>query len=289
MNDWRDAHFAWVVQEQVMKKGRRALLWIGGAHLTRQVMLPGSLIHLLDRRFPERTLVVVALDHDNVDDQVLRRLGDWPSLMAAPVRNTWLGRLDARSGVGMGLSTGSIEQNIDVAIFWEHPPRFPDEGPRFDENSRFGLELRRRQELGSRTIAFRGAGIRFHVGTARFTTGSEPALREVLAELQRDTALDLLVKAFTDEREIDGLRLSFERAQAVVDWLVERGIAIERLVPRGCASSRALWIGITEEQREANRRAELVRLSPWAACEPPASFDAFSAADAGSFDSASAS
>lgn len=42
MNDWRDAHFAWVVDEQVMKKGRRALLWIGGAHLSRQVLFPDS-------------------------------------------------------------------------------------------------------------------------------------------------------------------------------------------------------------------------------------------------------
>ena len=39
MNDWRDAHFEWVVEEQVMKKGRRALLWIGGAHLSRRVQL----------------------------------------------------------------------------------------------------------------------------------------------------------------------------------------------------------------------------------------------------------
>jgi hypothetical protein len=54
MNDWRDAHFAWVVEEQVMKKGRRALLWIGGAHLSRRVRFPDSLIHLLNRRFPIR-------------------------------------------------------------------------------------------------------------------------------------------------------------------------------------------------------------------------------------------
>ena len=62
MNDWRDAHFAWVVEERVMKRGRRALLWIGGAHLSRQVLFPDSLIHLLDRRFPGQTLVALAID-----------------------------------------------------------------------------------------------------------------------------------------------------------------------------------------------------------------------------------
>jgi outer membrane protein OmpA-like peptidoglycan-associated protein len=289
MNDWRDAHFAWVVEEQVIKKKRRALLWIGGAHITRQVMLPETLIHLLDRRFPGQTLVVAALDHENVDEQVLRRLGSWPSLMAAPVRTTWLGRVHARSGAGMGLSTGSIEQNIDVAIFWEYPARLPDEGPAFDDNSPFGLELRRREELGHRTIAFRGAAIRFEAGTARIMTRSEPALSAVLAELHRDSELKLLVKAFTDERERDGPALSLERARAVVNWLVERGVATERLEPRGCASSRALWIGLTEEQRAANRRAELVRLSPWADCVPPASFDAPRTVEPASLDDSAAS
>jgi hypothetical protein len=57
MNDWRDAHFARIVEEQVIKKGRKALSWIGGAHTSRRVIFPDSLIHLLDRRFPDRTLV----------------------------------------------------------------------------------------------------------------------------------------------------------------------------------------------------------------------------------------
>ena len=43
-----------------MKKQRRALLWIGGAHTGRKVILPDSVIHLLDRRFPGETLVVHA-------------------------------------------------------------------------------------------------------------------------------------------------------------------------------------------------------------------------------------
>ena len=76
MNDWRDAHFAWAVEEQVMKRGRRALLWIGGAHLSRQVLFPDSLIHLLDRRFPGQTLVALSIDRQDVDPRVSDRLGD---------------------------------------------------------------------------------------------------------------------------------------------------------------------------------------------------------------------
>jgi outer membrane protein OmpA-like peptidoglycan-associated protein len=273
MNDWRDAHFAWIVEEHVMNRGRRAFLWIGGAHLTRKVMLPESVIHLLDRRFPGQTWVAVALDRSKVGEPVLRRLGAWPSLMAAPVRDTWLGSLDARSGAGMGLSTGTIEENIDVAIFWEFPPRFPDDSSRIDENSSFGVELRRRQQLAAATIPFRGGAIRFEAGTDRIMERSEPALSAIVAELERDTALKLLVKGFTDAREEGGVRLSVERARAVVDWLVDRGISMERLEPRGCGSARALWFGQTEERRAANRRAELVRASRGSGCTPPATFD----------------
>ena len=34
-----------------------------------------------------------------------------------------------------------------------------------------------------------------------------------------------------------------------------------------------VWFGRAEEERAANRRAELVRASPRAACGPPSSFD----------------
>jgi outer membrane protein OmpA-like peptidoglycan-associated protein len=272
MNDWRDAHFAWVVDEQVMKRRRRALLWIGGAHLSRQVLFPNSLIHLLDRRFPGKTLVALAIDRHDVDPQVSNRLGQWRSLTALTVRATWFGRLDFRN-VGGHLSTGTVEQNMDVAVFWEFPASHPDEGPRVDGGSSIGVELQRRQQLAEATTAFRGGKIRFAAGSAAPTPESEPALQAVLAELQRDTALRLLVKAFTDAREADAPVLSLARARVVVDWLVTRGISRERLEPRGCGSSRALWVGHTEQERAANRKAELVRTSRWADCEPPASFD----------------
>ena len=272
MNDWRDAHFAWVVGEQVMKRGRRALLWIGGAHLSRQVFFPNSLIHLLDRRFPGQTLVALAIDRRDVDPQVLDRFGDWQSLTAVPVRDTWLGRLDFRT-VGGHLSRATVEQNMDVAVFWEFPSSRPDEGPRVDPQSPIGVELQRRRQLSEATTAFRGGRIRFKVETADLTPESEPALTAVLAELQRDSELKLMVKAFADAREANGAQLSMERARVVVDWLVTRGTPGERLEPRGCGSSRALFVGHTEQERAANRKAELVRISKWVDCEPPASFD----------------
>lgn len=83
----------------------------------------------------------------------------------------------------------------------------------------------------------------------------------------------LLVKAFADARERDVVQLSNDRARAVVSWLVARGIAVRRLVARGCGASRALWVGDTEPERVPNRRAELARTSRLEDCAPPATFD----------------
>jgi outer membrane protein OmpA-like peptidoglycan-associated protein len=79
----------------------------------------------------------------------------------------------------------------------------------------------------------------------------------------------LLVKAFADARERGPTALSQRRAEAVVAWLVERGVLQARLNPLGCGASRAITSGETEADRARNRRAELVRLTGSAGCEPP--------------------
>lgn len=270
MNDWRDAHFAWVVEQHVMKRGRRALLWIGGAHTGRGVILPDSLIHLLDRRFPSRTLVVHSVDPNQVSASVSARLKPWPALSAAPIRHTWLGRMDVRE-IGHRLSRGIVEDDVDAVLLWDVTSS-PTENPPRDAGAPVSLELRRRQQLAQATLPFRGGMIRFEADTASFTGKSQSALEAVLAALQRDAGLNLLVKAFTDARETNGLQLSLERARRVVAWLTARGVNPARLVVKGCGSSRALWVGDTEEERAANRRAELVRSSRFADCQPPASF-----------------
>ena len=122
MNDWRDAHFAWVVEQQVLKKKHKALIWIGGAHISRRVRFPESLIHLLDRRSPGSTFVVVGLDPTDTEPAVSTRLRAWPSLSAVTVRDTWLGQLEATS-VGMGLSTGTVQDNIDALVVWDPASR----------------------------------------------------------------------------------------------------------------------------------------------------------------------
>lgn len=268
MNDWRDAHFAWVVTEQVMKKGRKALLWIGGGHTSRKVIFPDAVIHILDQRFPGQTLVVDSIDRVRVSPAVAARLGTWPSLSASSVRGTWLGQLDVRE-IGHQLSRGRVEDDVDALVFWNPAPA-SGEGPAAHSAPD---ELRRRQQLAHTTLPFRGGKIRFQADSARLAAQSEQALGAVLAELNRDVGLQLVVKAFADAREKDVLALSQERAKEVVRWLTTRGVNPKRLIAKGCGSSRALWFGDTEEERAANRRADLVRDSPRQDCTPPSSFN----------------
>jgi hypothetical protein len=96
MNDWRDAHFAWVLEHYVFARNRRALLFIGGAHISRKVLFPNSVIHLLDARFPGKTLVVSALDAGKVEPAVAAAMSAWPIPSVAPVRGT-MGRTIRRA------------------------------------------------------------------------------------------------------------------------------------------------------------------------------------------------
>ena len=116
MNDWRDAHFAWVVEREVIRKGHKALLFAGGAHISRKVILPNSLIHLLDARFPKKTLVVSAVDLTRIKPALASRIRTWPVTSATEVRGTWLGNAYV-GDIGFALSSGSVQDDVDVVLY----------------------------------------------------------------------------------------------------------------------------------------------------------------------------
>jgi outer membrane protein OmpA-like peptidoglycan-associated protein len=267
MNDWRDAHFAHVVERAVMLRGQNALLWIGGAHITRNVIFPNSLIHLLDRRFPGQTWVVGVLDAARVRPDVSARLNGWTLPAGASVRNTWLGNVDV-DAIGFALSRpGAVEDNVDALLLLTSAPPHRQDPPPLD--AAYAGELARRRALGRATLPFRGATIRFEENRATFTAEANDPLQAVLEELLRDRDLRLSVKAFADRTEPDADRLAFRRAELVIDWLTARGAHRDRLVPTGCGARRPLSFGNTAADRAMNRRAELVRMTPTAGCEPP--------------------
>ena len=272
MNDWRDAHVAWVLEHHVLARNRRALLFIGGAHISRKVVFPNSVIHLLDARFPGKTFVVSALDAGTVEPPVAAEMRAWPIPSVAAVRGTWLGRSDVRT-IGFGYSRGLIQDDVDALLALSAAPLASEPAPQVDESG--SAELQRRRRLAQATLPFRGGLIRFDANTTELTASSATPLQQVLSELLRDRDRAVLVKAFADARERDPLPLSTARAASVAEWLITRGVSRDRVESRGCGAKRPLWADDSVEHQAANRRVEIVTKTPSADCEPPRSFDRF--------------
>jgi outer membrane protein OmpA-like peptidoglycan-associated protein len=273
MNDWRDAHYAWVVERHVRDLRRKALLFVGGAHISRKVVFPNSLIHLLDARYPGQTLVVSVVDVGSMDPSIATSLRAWTPPAAALVRGTWLGRSDVQM-VGAQFSRGSVEDDVDAILYVSAlplvllpPPRDEPQGARSDE-------LRRRRRLADQTLPFRGARIRFEPSRTTLSPQSSTPLQLVRDELLRDSSLGVLVKGFADVREPDSMQLSAGRAAVAIDWLTARGIARQRLEPLACGATRPLWTDDEDPEHHAmHRRVDIVRKTPTAGCQPPSSFE----------------
>ena len=271
MNDWRDAHFAWVVEKDVRAPGRKALVFVGGAHIARRVVFPNSLIHLLDARLPGQTHVVSVVDVGATDASIALRLRSWASPSVASIRGTWLGRLDVGQ-VGWRLSRGQVEDDVDAVAYLSPSPLIFQPAPSMSDSSPRHDEMMRRHSLAEATLAFRGAKVRFDRSVPALTSGSVAPLSEVLSELRRDPDLRVLIKGFADGGERNPTQLGQQRAELVSDWLAARGVAGERMRTLGCGATRPLWDDDIGEHRAANRRVEIVRQTATAGCQPPSSF-----------------
>lgn len=106
--------------------------------------------------------------------------------------------------------------------------------------------------------------IEFDIDAATIRPDSEPALREVLRYLQAHPEISKLeIQGHTDDRggANRNVELSSDRAQAVVAWLVERGVDAQKLTSRGFGPGRPLAPNKDDAARQKNRRVELHVLS----------------------------
>ena len=88
-------------------------------------------------------------------------------------------------------------------------------------------------------------------------------LTRVLEVLKEMSALKIEVSSHTDNRgsEEYNLKLSQARAQSVVDYLISKGIAADRVIAKGYGKSQPVATNDTEEGRQLNRRTEFRILS----------------------------
>lgn len=102
-------------------------------------------------------------------------------------------------------------------------------------------------------------GVLFGSGSARLGAGARQALDEVAAVLRSDPALTLRIGGHTDSTgsAAGNRRLSQQRAQAARRYLIERGIAPDRLSAFGHGPDQPVADNTTPAGRSANRRVEL--------------------------------
>ncbi len=99
----------------------------------------------------------------------------------------------------------------------------------------------------------------FVTGSAKLQTKSFKALDQVVAILNEDTALKLDIEGHTDNTGTDKINvpLSQNRAKAVHDYLISKGIDASRLSSEGYGSSKPVADNKTAAGRTLNRRVEM--------------------------------
>jgi len=105
-------------------------------------------------------------------------------------------------------------------------------------------------------------GITFLPGRADIAPESVIALREIFAMMQDNPDLRVRVEGHTDSTGTKAANqiLSVKRAQAVVDYLVNRGLKRTRLEVAGMGDTDPVADNSTEAGRTRNRRIQLVKI-----------------------------
>ena len=99
----------------------------------------------------------------------------------------------------------------------------------------------------------------FASGKAEIKTESHAILDELAATLEKQKKIESVeIGVHTDARGDDkwNLDLSQARAEAIRDYLVGKGIATKRLVPKGYGETKPLDKGSGEKAWSKNRRTE---------------------------------
>lgn len=121
-----------------------------------------------------------------------------------------------------------------------------------------GGELEKQLKATGRARVY---GIRFALDSAVIQPESYPILTDIIDVLKADAALRLAIEGHTDATGSaeHNWTLSEQRAASVKTYLVEKGIAADRLTTAGFGPEKPVADNDSELGRAQNRRVELVR------------------------------
>jgi hypothetical protein len=117
----RDTYPASVIEQQVLAKGRRALLCYGGAHL---LHAPGqSIVSIIEHDTGVRTYTILDLVPLQGDTSGLAaKLAGYPRGTVIPTEHTWLGELDAGSALPINSVCGQpLGELLDAGLYLGQP------------------------------------------------------------------------------------------------------------------------------------------------------------------------
>ena len=103
----------------------------------------------------------------------------------------------------------------------------------------------------------------FESGSARLLDKSEYELTQLLQLLRTNHAIKMEIRGHTDNvgKEEDNQLLSEQRAKAIYDYLITKGIEEVRLTYRGFGETLPLATNDSEDGRQKNRRTEFLILN----------------------------
>ena len=107
--------------------------------------------------------------------------------------------------------------------------------------------------------AFRNGPVQFLESETRMRPSAFPELERVVALAAACRGARISITGHSDASGNDAWNraLSLQRARAVGDWLIDRGVAAERIVPVGAGSSEPVASNETRYGRSLNRRIDI--------------------------------
>jgi OOP family OmpA-OmpF porin len=181
---------------------------------------------------------------------------------------------DRRLGIGieipLGRRTVEVEREVVREVVREVPREVPaqivdsDDDGVPDQNDRCpgtlqGLATDNRGcAATAEQASVRLEGVTFELNSARLTPEATQTLRRVAEALRGEPNLRAQIAGHTDSSGEDAynLRLSQERAESVLAYLVSQGIDASRLQARGYGETQPVSDNGTTAGRERNRRVE---------------------------------
>ena len=123
-----------------------------------------------------------------------------------------------------------------------------------------------------RGIVLTVGDVLFATGKAEVAPGGQRSVDKLAEFLKKNPKRNVLIEGHTDNtgNEDFNLKLSQQRADAVRDLLVARGIATERITTKGYGPKYPLVVNDTPSGRQQNRRVEVVVLNEGVSAESAA-------------------